>query len=596
MPDIPGNSTTTSSVSVGSTVTSSIETVSDHDWFRIELVAGQSITVTLNGTGATPLGDPYLRIRNAAGALIAENDDGGPGLNSLVSFTATTTGTYYIDVSEYSTGTGDYSLQVRPFTPPPVGSVAQLANQLTHGYWDGASHHFSVTQGGSLTVNLTGLTSDGVNLARLALQQWSDVIGVRFVEVSSGGQIMFDDNETGAFSSSIFSNGISTSARVNVSTQWLVNSGTTLNSYGYQTYLHEIGHALGLGHGGNYNSSADYPGDATFLNDSWPMSVMSYFSQNENSYFSNQGFTQSYLGTPMIADIAAMSVLYGLSTTTRTGATTYGFNSNAGDVYNASLYPTIAYTVFDSGGIDTLDYSGFSQNQRIDLTPGQFSNIGGRTGNVIIALGTQIENAIGGSGNDTLIGNGAANVLQGGLGNDVLLGGAGADILIGGSGSDLYEVDDLGDVVVESPGQAAADVVFAYVNFALPRGVEHLVLSYGNQTYGYGNELDNIIIGNAQGNVLEGGGGYDTITGGPGSDLFIVNPNFGVDVITDFVAGQGTEDAIYFSRQLFGSFQQVLNNAAQVGLDTWIGDGLGNTVVLQNVALSSLHPDDFGFI
>ena len=166
------------------------------------------------------------------------------------------------------------------------------------------------------------------------------------------------------------------------------------------------------------------------------MSVMSYFSQNENSYFSNQGFTQSYLGTPMIADIAAMSVLYGLSTTTRTGATTYGFNSNAGDVYNASLYPTIAYTVFDSGGIDTLDYSGFSQNQRIDLTPGQFSNIGGRTGNVIIALGTQIENAIGGSGNDTLIGNGAANVLQGGLGIDVLLGGAGADILIGGSGWD----------------------------------------------------------------------------------------------------------------------------------------------------------------
>jgi hypothetical protein len=69
-----------------------------------------------------------------------------------------------------------------------------------------------------------------------------------------------------------------------------------------------------------------------------------------------------------------------------------------------------------------------------------------------------------------------------------------------------------------------------------------------------------------------------------------------VDVITDFVAGQGTDDAIYFSRQLFSSFQQVLNNAAQVGQDTWIGDGLGNTVVLQNVGLSSLHPDDFGFI
>ncbi len=528
--------------------------------------------------------------------LISENDDGGPGLNSLVSFTATTTGTYYIDVSEFGSGTGDYSLQVSPFVPPPVGTVTQIAAQLTHGYWDGASHHFAVTQGGSLTVNLIGLTSDGQNLARLALRQWSDLIGVSFAEVSSGAQITFDDNQTGAFSSASFSNGITSTAIVNVSTQWLVDYGTTINSYGYQTYLHEIGHALGLGHSGNYNSSADYPGDALFLNDAWPLSVMSYFSVSENNYFSDAGFTPSYIGTPMIADIAAMSVLYGLSTTTRAGATTYGFNSNAGDVYNASLYPTIAYTVFDSGGIDTLDYSGFSQNQRIDLTPGQFSNIGGRTGNVIIALGTQIENAIGGSGNDTLIGNGAANVLQGGSGNDVLLGGAGADTLIGGSGSDIYEVDNLGDVVVEAPDQASADVVFAYVNFTLPRDVEHLVMSYGNQVYGYGNEGHNIIIGNAQGNVLEGRGGYDTLTGGAGSDLFIVQPNFGVDVITDFVAGQGTQDAIYFSRQLFTTFQQIINNAAQVGADTWIGDGLGNTVVLQNVGLASLHPDDFGFI
>ena len=63
---------------------------------------------------------------------------------------------------------------------------------------------------------------------------------------------------------------------------------------------------------------------------------MSYFSQTENSYFSGLGFDRNYLVTPMVADMVAMSKLYGLSTTTRTGDTVYGFNSNAGGVYVAS--------------------------------------------------------------------------------------------------------------------------------------------------------------------------------------------------------------------------------------------------------------------
>ena len=121
-------------------------------------------------------------------------------------------------------------------------------------------------------------------------------------------------------------------------------------------------------------------------------------------------------------------------------------------------------------------------------------------------------------------------------------------------------------------------------------------MSYGRQTYGYGNAGNNNIVGNDQANVLEGKGGYDTLTGGGGSDLFVINPNFGVDVITDFVAGAGTPDAIIFSRALFSSFAQVMGNAAQVGADTWIGDGNGNTVVLTGVSLGSLHPDDFGFV
>ncbi len=119
---------------------------------------------------------------------------------------------------------------------------------------------------------------------------------------------------------------------------------------------------------------------------------------------------------------------------------------------------------------------------------------------------------------------------------------------------------------------------------------------YGQQTYGYGNGEDNIIIGNARDNVLEGRGGYDTLTGGAGSDLFLVNPNWGVDVITDFVAGAGTPDAIVFSTKLFSTFDQVMAKSRQVGADVWIEDGLGNTVVLSGISIGTLHQNDFGFV
>ncbi|HWH22612.1 MAG TPA: M10 family metallopeptidase C-terminal domain-containing protein, partial [Allosphingosinicella sp.] len=81
-----------------------------------------------------------------------------------------------------------------------------------------------------------------------------------------------------------------------------------------------------------------------------------------------------------------------------------------------------------AGGIDTLDLSGFKSPSRIDLEPGTFSDAGGMTGNISIAYGAFIENAVGGSGNDLVRGNSASNVIEGGGGGDTLYGSAGADI------------------------------------------------------------------------------------------------------------------------------------------------------------------------
>src|SRR5205085_6264146 len=78
----------------------------------------------------------------------------------------------------------------------PVATVDQLASQLTNGYWNGDTHRWAVTQGGTLTVDIHTLNSSEQTLARTALQEWTDIIGVHFQEVSNAAQITFDHSET----------------------------------------------------------------------------------------------------------------------------------------------------------------------------------------------------------------------------------------------------------------------------------------------------------------------------------------------------------------------------------------------------------------
>ena len=287
------------------------------------------------------------------------------------------------------------------------------------------------------------------------------------------------------------------------------------------------------------------------------MSIMSGFSQLDN--ISLPGSSVNFPITMMAADVDALRTYYGTGAAFA-GNTIYGVKTNILASTNyilanlSTLAGTNAFCIVDDGGIDTVDFSNFNVDQRLDLTfrsandisnfGNTTSDIGGLVRNMTLAAGSLIENAILGSGNDWITGNYANNILKGGAGNDFIFGlegndtldgGSGVDTMDGGLGDDVFFVHNIGDVAIEV-ADSGTDRVESSITYALGANLENLILIGFSDINATGNIQNNAITGNTFNNILDGGAGVDTLSGGMGDDTYVVD-NVG-DVILE-LQGQG---------------------------------------------------------
>ncbi|MDP3479129.1 MAG: C2 family cysteine protease [Desulfoprunum sp.] len=222
-------------------------------------------------------------------------------------------------------------------------------------------------------------------------------------------------------------------------------------------------------------------------------------------------------------------------------------------------------------------------------------------------LGAGIDTLV---GIECLVGSNYADKLTGNTAANILNGGAGADNMIGGLGNDTYYVDNVVDITTETSTLATEiDTVISFVSRSLVGNyLEQLVLSGTGAINGYGNYLNNIIIGNAANNYLYGGSGNDILRGSTGNDYLsgdagtdsayyntatsAVKVNLNVTT-AQITGGDGTDTLIGIENLLGSNFgDSLIGNAGNntlyggIGNDALFG-GLGNDYLVGGAGLDT---------
>jgi len=364
-------------------------------------------------------------------------------------------------------------------------------------------------------------------------------------------------------------------------------AGLTPGAFGFQTIIHEFGHALGLAHPNNDNAgSTIFPGVTSSEGDlgdnDMNQGIWTMMSYNEgwaskfNTLLSGwgDGREYGYEATPMALDIKVLQDKYGARVETPDANGSYDdtFLLPLSDVAGVANFKCI----YDTQGVNKISALGSTRDVVIDLRPaelkgahagGYVSYAEGIHGGFTIADGSKIEQALGGVKNDHLIGNAENNFLDGRTGTDTME---------GGIGNDTYVVYESSDIVMENANEGI-DLIQSWITYSLydtdgllsAKGgnVENLRLM-GAAAFnidGTGNALNNVIEASAGNNVIDGAAGVDTV-----SYAFGVSSTAGVAVSLNTTSAQVTGGS--GSDKLI-SIENIIGSSYA---DTLIGNSLSN--------------------
>jgi serralysin len=572
--DAANNTSTTYTLQVGDIAQGTLNSndtilsTAPGDWYAVDLVAGQEYTVALvgtttwSGTTSNSVADPYLELIGLDGTtIIMNNDNGLPNDDSIITFTAAASGTYYLNATGYDTGYYRLSVTTGPQALVDLSMGPNIIDAYGNGNeysWSPAAHTgATVTVGFRLTddlaePNFSQFTTEQITATTAVLSYFEDVSGLNFNVVSDAGSSYTDnatillsnynnDDNSGGYAYYPQHTGTDVDGDIHINA--FENSTTSVNpgSYEFYTLLHEMGHAVGLSHPGSYNAGPDenitYADHAQFTNDSYQYTVMSYF--DESNTLPGGVDYGSYPDTLMVYDIYALHLIYGANYDTRSGNTTYGYNTTGemvGSIYDFNSNADPVMSIWDGGGIDTIDLSGSNHTNFVSLIAGaSFSSVLGYTDNLTIAYGATIENFVGGSGDDLL-----------GLSSD--------------------------DTDNHIDGNGGTDTVYV--------------------TYSYGSGYSIQAGSTASNFVMIGANGTDTILNFEYVQFFngtTVSTAALIDIRNDF-NGDGTSDILWYNASTTGVGMYEMNN----GIPSWssIGTGAANWEIVGTGDFTGDHHDD----
>ena len=595
---VAGSSSTTAALDVGQMARGFVNSGSDQDWYAIDLVAGQTVTIDLKGVSGSDL-DAYLRVFGTDGLQLMANDDADGTSDSRLVLTASASGTYFVSAGGAEGSTGRYELTVTGSggggMPPlqdieveagPAGEAANSGNVFVDALsagtrWAGNTLNYFLDSGGSAGAwNAIEQAS-----IRAAFDSWSAVANINFVEVNSAANAQFieqlnsNPGSPGSLGShqKYFSNGngVSTIGLNNQANgQYNVdgfgwdrgdpNGGLAIGGQGYLTIVHEIGHGLGFDHthssaSGSYtDSGGTFPGvtgnpqtdsgDNALNQDVF--SVMSYVNGVTTKQLQGGASQDNYgfVAGPGAFDIATAQFLYGANTTQNGGDDVYTIPSTNG----VGTYYT---TIWDTGGNDTIQYGG-ADGVIIDLRPATLQNEDGGGGYRSGVIGGAIKggfyiagdftNAIADQGAETgvIIENGTGSVgadtIIGNNADNVLSGNGGLDSLYGFAGADILRGGAGNDFLfvdaADTEVNGGADFDTVYVQQAAGMSIDLTAGNYISIEQIWGNVGNDTFQGSNDGDRLIGNGGNDVLVGRGGQDIL-----YGLSGADQLYGGDGND-------------------------------------------------------